>query len=99
MTKTFAIKKKDKLIYILLLAHDGISSVDIDSINKNLKKRKYKGNVILDFKINNGDAFNRFIQLPFNGRYMDLSATKVISLSGDIKQFCDNFYSSIKMGT
>lgn len=60
-----------------------------------LKEKSFKGKVIFDLLLSNGNSFNRFIEMLFNGDAFEIKTTKVINdIDDTIINNSLDFYSS-----
>jgi hypothetical protein len=67
----------------------------IESLERELKKIRFKGNVLLDLLASNGDTRRRFMRASFDGKKMDWLSAKIVSresLAPATLQFCQRFY-------
>lgn len=63
---------------------------EVESI---LKEMNYEGNVIFDLLLSNGYAFNRFIEMYFNGEKFNIKSTKIYEANLDMLTESLEFYS------
>jgi hypothetical protein len=64
----------------------------LDYLEKDLAAQGFRGKVIFDFLLANGNNFNRFAEAYFNGSKFDLMSFSVVKPKTQIRQSSLNFY-------
>lgn len=67
----------------------------MSSLEKELKKAKYEGDVLLDLLATNGEGTRRFMRLNFDGNQLHWLKAKIAPLGtidSDTVAFCQSFY-------
>ena len=61
-------------------------------IEQELRDKNYTGPVIFDLLMTNGDEFNRFIEIYFNGTSLDMISTKIVFASDAVIMLSNKHY-------
>ena len=77
MIKKFDILKTETGLVVVTLNNNRLDEV-LFEVEQQLKLEKYKGNLLFDLLLTNGQSTNRFIHTSFNGSRMNTRALKVI---------------------
>lgn len=79
-TSIYSMQKLDSNRYLVF----GTNYVRLEelfaNVNQDLKKKKFRGELILDLLLSNGNNSSRFFKINFNGDHVDLESLKKIQV-------------------
>lgn len=100
MTKDIPVERYYELLALegspyslMILSVSYISPTEhLDCLEKDLAAQDFRGKVIFDFLLANGNNFNRFAEAYFNGSKFDLMSFSVVNPKAQIRQSSLDFY-------
>lgn len=95
MNKTYHIEKINTGSYpYIIFSTSYVSPMDqLETLENDLKKIGVVGNILFDLLLSHGNTPDRFYEVLFNGKQIDInSLKKVESISDNIKQISTDFY-------
>lgn len=81
-----------KYEYIIFAINDDSPLEYLQDIEKDLAKKNFKGLVLFDLLLSNGDEYNRYVEAYFNGNLFELSSFKSPTLNQEIEHISINFF-------
>ena len=81
-----------KYEYIIFAINDDSPLEYLQDIEKDLAKKNFKGLVLFDLLLSNGDEYNRYVEAYFNGKFFELSSFKGPTLNQEIERISINFF-------
>jgi len=93
--KNYKIQKVNtniKYEYIIFAINDDSPLEYLQDIEKDLAKKNFKGLVLFDLLLSNGDEYNRYVEAYFNGKSFELSSFKGPTLNQEIERISINFF-------
>jgi len=78
--------------YIIFAINDDSPLEYLQDIEKDLVKKNFKGIVLFDLLLSNGDEYNRYVEAYFDGNFFELSSFKGPTLNQEIKCISINFF-------
>ena len=91
--KEYQAKKYNDIGYMIFSTSEYNPTDFISNIEKDLLKEKYKGNVIFDLLLSNGNNYNRYLNAKFDGKKFDgNSYTLIDEPKNEIRQKSLDFY-------
>lgn len=96
--KTFDVKRMPSTSYpYIVFSTSYVNPLDdLDNVERALRT-EYKGKVLFDLLLSNGNASNRFVEAMFDGeKFDDNSFHKVENVGDDVLQFSASYYRQSK---
>ena len=94
--KNYKIQKvnniNNKYEYIIFAINDDSPLEYLQDIEKDLAKKNFKGLVLFDLLLSNGDEYNRYVEAYFDGKFFELSSFKCPTLNQEIESISINFF-------
>ena len=93
--KSYSIEKTDDIEYkYIIMSTSHFNPFDErKEIEQILMQNNYKGKILFDLLLKNGLAYNRYIEVFFDGKHFDISSIQPIELvESSIKTFSSQFY-------
>jgi hypothetical protein len=81
-----------KYEYIIFAINDDSPLEYLQDIEKDLAKKNFKGLVLFDLLLSNGDEYNRYVEAYFDGKFFELSSFKGPTLNQEIEHISINFF-------
>jgi len=98
--KNYLIKKveKEKIGYDYKVYAINFESPleQLSSIEKDLAKKGYKGVVLFDLLLSNGNEYNRFVEAYFNGEHFDIKSFRLPILNANVEKDSLRFFKDNK---
>ena len=82
----------NKYEYIIFAINDDSPLEYLQDIEKDLAKKNFKGLVLFDLLLSNGDEYNRYVEAYFDEKFFELSSFKDPTLNQEIERISINFF-------
>ena len=79
--------------YVAIFTSNSVSALDVDILSKYLCSEKCtSGKILLDLLLVNGNAFNRYVEVYFDGKTVQQNSYSIVdNISTSIKNDVDSF--------
>jgi len=64
----------------------------LSDLEQRFKEKKYKGKVIIDLLLSNGNSNNRYVEINFNGLEFEIKQAKTIQPNSELERISITFY-------